>query len=90
MRVACKADSSGTLTNQFEQTFFPQFQVILQMDIVEFAPYVFQIHPHILRYKHALSDDYALLPAPCIRLYGSAVAMCQHYLLFYGLSCGWC
>ncbi len=64
VRVACKADSSGTLTNQFEQTFSPQFQVILQMDIVEFAPYVFQILALILRYKHALSDAYAsLLPA---------------------------
>lgn len=64
VRVACRADGSGTLTNQFEQTFFPQFQVILQMDIVEFAPYVFQILALILWYKHALSDAYAsLLPA---------------------------
>lgn len=40
-RIVCKNNSQAV--SSFEQILFPTFQVILQQDIQEFIPYVFQI-----------------------------------------------
>mmetsp|Transcript_18430 Transcript_18430/g.59977 ORF Transcript_18430/g.59977 Transcript_18430/m.59977 type:complete len:964 (-) Transcript_18430:689-3580(-) len=41
IRNACAADPSAV--TGIEQALFPPFQVVLQNDVVEFAPYVFQL-----------------------------------------------
>jgi len=41
IRITCKADASAV--SSFEAGLFPPFQEILQLDVQEFMPYVFQI-----------------------------------------------
>lgn len=41
IRIVCKAQPAAV--SSFEQTLFPVFQGILQQDILEFMPYVFQM-----------------------------------------------
>lgn len=40
-RIVCQADASAV--SSFEEVLFPVFQGILQQDIIEFMPYVFQM-----------------------------------------------
>jgi len=53
-------------TGTFEQLLFPPFQDVLQLDVAEFTPYVFQILAQLLEYKSdgsGLGESYgALLP----------------------------
>lgn len=49
VRNCCSADSS--MTSQLEQLLFPPFQTVLQMDILEFTPYVFQVLAQLLEYR---------------------------------------
>ena len=67
VRVACGADPKAAAT--FEQLLFPPFQQVLQLDVVEFAPYVFQILALLLGYRGAksgLGDAYASLLPPLL------------------------
>lgn len=66
VRVACANDSVGTSTSDFEKMLFPLFQLILQMDVVEFAPYVFQILALLLGYQRSLSASYSSLLPPLL------------------------
>lgn len=66
VRVSCEADGVHTSTSHFEQILFPPFQAILQMDVAEFAPYVFQILALLLGYQRSLSDAYVSLLPPLL------------------------
>ncbi|KAJ3413290.1 Exportin-2 [Chytridiales sp. JEL 0842] len=46
IRYICASDAS--LVGQFEQLLFPPFQAILQQDVAEFMPYVFQLLSQML------------------------------------------
>lgn len=48
VRYACAGNP--TLTQQVESMLFPPFQAILQLDITDFMPYVFQILSQCLEY----------------------------------------
>lgn len=56
-------------TAQFESLLFPPFQAILQEDVVEFIPYVFQILAQLLSFRSkgmGLSDAYKSLLPPLL------------------------
>ncbi|KAJ2824637.1 importin-alpha export receptor, partial [Coemansia erecta] len=67
-RFACAADAAAI--GQFEATLFPIFQDILQQDVAEFMPYVFQILAQLLS-VHAgaarLPDAYVALLPPLLQ-----------------------
>lgn len=50
--------------DKFEVLLFPPFQSVLQMDVVEFAPYVFQILALLLTFRGSLSPAYVSLLPP--------------------------
>ena len=53
----------------FEQLLFPPFQTVLQMDVSEFTPYVFQILAQLLEYRPTntgLGEAYQMLLAPLL------------------------
>lgn len=53
----------------FEGLLFPPFQQVLQMDVAEFSPYVFQILAQLLEYRAdntGLGDAYGMLLAPLL------------------------
>jgi exportin-2 (importin alpha re-exporter) len=57
------------ILTQFETLLFPLFQTILQMDVIEFIPYVFQILAQLLSYRPigtGLSDAYRELFPPLL------------------------
>jgi len=66
VRVTCELDGNHASTNHFERILFPPFQSILQMDVAEFAPYVFQILALLLGYQDSLSDAYVSLLPPLL------------------------
>lgn len=49
VKSVCSQDPSAT--SSFEPLLFEPFNIILQMDIVEFTPYVFQIMAQLLEYR---------------------------------------
>ena len=52
-------------TSAFESLLFPPFQHVLQMEVVEFTPYVFQVLAQLLEYRaDGLSDAYSALFGP--------------------------
>jgi exportin-2 (importin alpha re-exporter) len=51
VRNVCSRDPSQT--GQLEALLFPPFQTILQSEIVEFTPYVFQVLAQLLEYRPA-------------------------------------
>mmetsp|Transcript_13898 Transcript_13898/g.41394 ORF Transcript_13898/g.41394 Transcript_13898/m.41394 type:complete len:969 (+) Transcript_13898:177-3083(+) len=63
VRIGCGNHES---TAHFEKILFPPFEAILQMDVVEFAPYVFQILALLLGYRISLSSGYASLLPPLL------------------------
>lgn len=65
VRIGCGVDTHES-TTYFETILFPPFETILQMDVVEFAPYVFQILALLLGYRNSLSGGYASLLAPLL------------------------
>lgn len=65
VRAAC--GSNPAMSSQFEQLLFPPFQTVLQMDVQEFSPYVFQILAQLLEYRpDGLSDAYRALFEPLL------------------------
>ncbi|KAJ2057182.1 importin-alpha export receptor [Coemansia sp. S146] len=67
-RFSCAADSSAI--GQFEATLFPIFQMILQEDVAEFMPYVFQILAQLLSVHQAsgrLPEAYVSLLPPLLQ-----------------------
>ena len=70
------AGNPGAATiDQFEQMLFPPFQMVLQHNIVEFMPYVFQIFAQMLEMRRGvgISQNYMqLLPRRSTRNSGPA------------------
>lgn len=67
VRAVCSKDPSHTAS--FENLLFPPFQTVLQMDVAEFTPYVFQVLAQLLEYRPAdagLGDAYTGLFAPLL------------------------
>jgi exportin-2 (importin alpha re-exporter) len=67
VRNVCSRDPSQT--GQLEALLFPPFQTILQLEIVEFTPYVFQVLAQLLEYRPAgagLGDAYTMLFPPLL------------------------
>ncbi|KAJ2584660.1 importin-alpha export receptor [Coemansia sp. RSA 1836] len=67
-RFSCAADASAI--GLFEATLFPIFQMILQEDVAEFMPYVFQILAQLLSVHQAsgrLPDSYVSLLPPLLQ-----------------------
>ena len=67
VRSICMKDVSQI--HQLEQMLFPPFQTILQMDILEFSPYVFQILAQLLEFRPSeagLGDAYTSLFPPLL------------------------
>ncbi|XP_030755343.1 exportin-2-like, partial [Sitophilus oryzae] len=65
VRIVCK--SNQVAVKSFEDILFPIFQGILQQDVQEFIPYVFQVLSLLLDYtpSGSLSDAYMQL-LPCL------------------------
>jgi exportin-2 (importin alpha re-exporter) len=67
VRNVCSKDPSQTA--QLETLLFPPFQTVLQLDILEFTPYVFQVLAQLLEYRPAeagLGDAYTGLFQPLL------------------------
>mmetsp|Transcript_36824 Transcript_36824/g.77254 ORF Transcript_36824/g.77254 Transcript_36824/m.77254 type:complete len:992 (-) Transcript_36824:111-3086(-) len=67
IRAVCTIDSAHTAA--FEQFLFPPFQTVLQMEVVEFTPYVFQLLAQILEFRPegaGLGEAYTSLFAPLL------------------------
>jgi len=65
-RIVCQADASAV--SSFEEALFPVFQGILQQDIVEFMPYVFQMLSVLLEVREgsgSIPEPYWAL-FPCL------------------------
>lgn len=66
IKIACTAEPAAVL--QFEEALFPIFQNILQQDILEFMPYVFQMLALLLEVREStntIPDSYWAL-FPCL------------------------
>lgn len=65
IKIVCRRSAEAVLS--FEQTLFPTFQAILQQDVQEFIPYVFQILALLLESRTELGvpDAYMAL-FPCL------------------------
>ena len=67
VRNVCSKDPSQT--SQLEALLFPPFQTVLQMEITEFTPYVFQVLAQLLEYRPAqagLGESYTMLFQPLL------------------------
>ncbi|KAL3943514.1 MAG: hypothetical protein SGBAC_002409 [Bacillariaceae sp.] len=67
VRNVCSKDPSQT--PQLEALLFPPFQTVLQMDISEFTPYVFQVLAQLLEYRPkeaGLGEAYTSLFQPLL------------------------
>jgi len=67
VKSICSKDASHM--TQLEQMLFPPFQIILQMDILEFTPYVFQILAQLLEFRPqeaGLGEAYTSLFPPLL------------------------
>ena len=67
IRAVCSKDSAHT--SSFEQFLFPPFQAILQLDVTEFTPYVFQLLAQMLEFRPegaGLGDGYTSLFPPLL------------------------
>jgi len=67
VKSVCAKDASHT--SAFEGLLFPPFQMVLQMDVFEFTPYVFQILAQLLEYRPqaaGLGDSYTALFPPLL------------------------
>ncbi|XP_017086670.1 exportin-2 [Drosophila eugracilis] len=66
IKIVCQADASAV--SSFEEALFPVFQGILQQDIIEFMPYVFQMLSVLLEVREssgAIPEPYWAL-FPCL------------------------
>lgn len=65
VRSVCSKQPEAT--NAFEALLFEPFQMVLQMDVSEFTPYVFQILAQLLEYRpNGLGEAYAALFPPLL------------------------
>ena len=67
VKAVCSKHQEHTAT--FEGLLFPPFQQVLQMDVAEFTPYVFQILAQLLEYRPdntGLGEAYTMLFAPML------------------------
>jgi len=64
VRYICAATPSAV--DAFEQLLFPPFQNVLQLDISEFTPYVFQVLAQLLECRTTLSPAYESLFPPLL------------------------
>ena len=64
VRSLCKA--SPQAVDAFEGMLFPPFQYVLQRDVSEFTPYVFQILAQLLECRSGLSAAYSSLFPPLL------------------------
>lgn len=67
IRSVCAKDPGHT--GSFEGLLFPPFQVVLQMDVFEFTPYVFQVLAQLLEYRPGdagLGEAYSNLFPPLL------------------------
>lgn len=67
VKSVCKSEPSATTS--FESFLFPPFQTILQMDVSEFTPYVFQIFSQLLEFRQrgtGLGEAYSSLLSGCV------------------------
>jgi exportin-2 (importin alpha re-exporter) len=65
----CSKDPSATIISTFEGLLFEPFNVILQMDIAEFTPYVFQVLAQLLEFRpreSGLGQSYTQLFPPLL------------------------
>lgn len=63
----CAKDPGHTAA--FETLLFPPFQTVLQMDVLELTPYVFQVLAQLLEYRPGdagLGDSYSMLFPPLL------------------------
>lgn len=67
-RIVCKVDINAVCS--FEQVLFPVFQGILQQDILEFMPYVFQVLSLLLEIRESIGT----IPEPYWALFPCLVA----------------
>jgi len=67
VKSVCQKEPSATTS--FESFLFPPFQTILQMDVSEFTPYVFQIFSQLLEFRQpgsGLGEAYPSLLGGCV------------------------
>lgn len=64
IRSVCAQNSA--YTSPFETLLFPPFQTVLQMDVTEFIPYVFQVFAQLLEYGPGMSAAYTALFPPLL------------------------
>ena len=67
VRSVCSRQPEAT--GSFEMFLFPPFQTVLQLDVSEFTPYVFQVLAQLLEYRPAaagLGDAYTALFSPLL------------------------
>mmetsp|Transcript_16972 Transcript_16972/g.45736 ORF Transcript_16972/g.45736 Transcript_16972/m.45736 type:complete len:985 (-) Transcript_16972:289-3243(-) len=65
VRDTCAANAAAV--DAFEAALFPPFQTVLQMDVAEFTPYVFQIFAQLLEARRgSLSGAYQELFSPLL------------------------
>ncbi|XP_037928334.1 exportin-2 [Teleopsis dalmanni] len=63
VKIVCKAEKNAV--SSFEEVLFPVFQGILQQDILEFMPYVFQLLSLLLEIR----EDLGVIPEPYWQLF---------------------
>jgi len=67
VRSSCSAtqqpDMAEALCNEFERLLFPPFQSVLQLDVTEFTPYVFQVFALLLSFRPPPAGSNAALVA---------------------------
>ena len=67
VRSVCSKQPKAT--SLFEHMLFPPFQMVLQMDVSEFTPYVFQVLAQLLEYRpreSGLGEAYTMLFPPLL------------------------
>lgn len=67
VRSVCSKQPEAT--SSFEGLLFPPFQMVLQMDVSEFTPYVFQVLAQLLEYRphgSGLGEAYTMLFPPLL------------------------
>ena len=63
VRYICAATPAAV--DAFEAMLFPPFQQVLQADISEFTPYIFQVLAQLLEARTGLSPSYVTLSRRC-------------------------
>ncbi|KAG8192798.1 hypothetical protein JTE90_019116 [Oedothorax gibbosus] len=64
VRIVCRTNRAAVL--QFEEALFPVFENILQQDIQEFVPYVFQLLSLFLEFQESPVPNHYMALFPCL------------------------